>query len=78
MTENEKDFVKKFFEHKTNICKSQDYIKEHFNVNSEYNEETNTLHLFCKNVNESLNLAAAKEYLLTAIDETMITIKYGF
>lgn len=78
MTENEKDFVKNFFEHKTNICKSQDYIKEHFNVNSEYNEETNTLHLFTNNVNESLNLATAKDYILQQLDNTMINVKYGF
>lgn len=78
MTENEKDFVKNFFEHKTNICKSQDYIKENFNVNSEYNEETNTLHLFTNNVNESLNLATAKDYILQQLDNTMINVKYGF
>lgn len=78
MTKNEKDFVKNFFEHKTNICKSQDYIKENFNVNSEYNEETNTLHLFTNNVNESLNLATAKDYILQQLDNTMINVKYGF
>lgn len=78
MTENEKDFVKTFFEHKTNICKSQDYIKENFGINSEYNEETNTLHLFTNNVNESLNLATAKDYISKTLDETMINVKYGF
>lgn len=71
-------FLESFINHKSNVSKGQAYIKENFNIDSEYNEETNTLHLFCKNVNESLNLAAAKEYLLTSIDETMITIKYGF
>jgi len=78
MTENEKNFVKTFFEHKTNICKSQDYIKENFGINSEYNEETNTLHLFTNNVNESLNLATAKDYISKTLDETMINVKYGF
>lgn len=78
MTENEKNFVKAFFEHKTNICKTQDYIKENFGINSEYNEDTNTLHLFTTNINESLNLAIAKEYIMNTLDETMINVKYGF
>lgn len=71
-------FLESFINHKSNVSNSQAYIKENFNIDSEYKEDTNTIHLFCKNVNESLNLAAAKEYLLNTIDETMITIKYGF
>lgn len=71
-------FLESFINHKSNVSNGQVYIKENFNIDSEYNEDTNTLHIFCKNANESLNLAAAKEYLLNTIDETMITIKYGF
>lgn len=71
-------FLESFINHKSNIDKCQAYIKENFNINSNYNEDTNTIHLFCDNINESLNLAIAKDYLLSVIDETMVTIKYGF
>ena len=54
------------------------YIKENFNIDSEYNEETNTLHLYSTNVNESLELLSAKEYILSQIDESMLNVKYGF
>ena len=71
-------FLESFINHKSNVSKGQAYIKENFNIDSEYNEDTNTLHLYCNNVNESLELVPAKEYVLSQIDESMLAIQYGF
>lgn len=78
MKSNELMFLETFLNHKENVNKARTYIKENFNIDSEYNEDTNTLHLYCNNVNESLELVPAKEYILSQIDESMLAIQYGF
>ena len=77
MTNNEKDFVKSIVEHSDNIKKAQEYIEEKFGINTKYNEETNTINLWTENINESLQLVAAKNYLMTTVGEDMINVKYG-
>ncbi len=77
MTNNEKDFVKSIVEHIENINKAQEYVQNNFNVKTKYNEETNTLNLWTTNINEALQIIAAKDYLISTIGEDMITIKYG-
>ena len=78
MKSNELMFLETFLNHKENVNKARTYIKENFNIDSEYNEDTNTLHLYCNNVNESLELVPSKEYILSQIDESMLAIQYGF
>ena len=78
MKSNERILLETFLNHNNNISKVRSYIKENFNIDSEYNEETNTLHLYSTNVNESSELLLAKEYILSQIDESMLNIKYGF
>ena len=77
MTNNEKDFVKSIVEHSDNIKKAQEYIEEKFGINTKYDEETNTINLWTENINESLQLVAAKNYLMTTVGEDMINVKYG-
>ena len=77
MTNNEKDFVKSIVEHSDNIKKAQEYIEENFGIKTKYNEETNTINLWTTNINEALQIIAAKDYLITTIGEDMINVKYG-
>ena len=60
---NEKAFIDKILNVDYNISKAQEYIKENFNIDSIYNEEDCELKLIRKNINESLQLASAKEYI---------------
>ena len=46
MKSNERILLETFLNHNDNISKVRSYIKEKFNIDSEYNEETNTLHLY--------------------------------
>ena len=75
--ENEKRFVESVVNHLSNVAKVQDYLKENFNVCSYYDEDNETLHLVANEINEGLDLAAAKEYVNQQIDEAMLTVVYG-
>ena len=76
-TENELKLLNSILDHKENIKKTQDYIKENFNVNTKYDEESNTINIWSTNINESLQLLAAKEYIENKIGLDSIHIKYG-
>ena len=45
------------------ISDAQEYIKENFGVSSEYDAEEGSLRLYVTNVNDALQILAAKEYL---------------
>ena len=75
--ENEKKFVEALVNHLSNVAKVQTYLKENFNVLSYYDEDNETLHLVANEINEGLDLAAAKEYVNQQIDEAMLSVVYG-
>ena len=75
--ENEKILVETFLGLNDNIEKAQQYIKENYHINSEYSDEDDILYLWSQNVNESLNLAAAKEYIEETIGKEFIDVIYG-
>ena len=75
--ENEKILVETFLELNDNISKAQQYIKENYHINSEYSDEDDILYIWSPNVNESLNLAAAKEYIQETIGDEFINVIYG-
>ena len=75
--ENEKFIVESFLNLNHNIAEAQKYIKESYKVNSEYNDEEDTLYIWTENVNENLNLAQAKQYVLDTIGNEMINVMYG-
>lgn len=75
--ENEKFIVESFLNLNHNIEEAQKYIKESYNVNSEYNDAEDTLFIWTDNVNENLNLAQAKQYVLDTIGNEMINVMYG-
>ena len=59
------------------LLKQMKYIKENYHINSEYSEEDDILYIWSPNVNESLNLAAAKEYIQETIGDEFINVIYG-
>jgi hypothetical protein len=76
MTNNEAQFVESIVNHRAHISKTQDYIAENYNVCSEFCEDENTLYLWTTNVNESLQILAAKEYVENKIGSDKVQILY--
>lgn len=75
LTENEKAFVESIVNFEANVNKARKYIKENYNIDSTYDEEELTIHLICNNVNESLNLINAEEYLNETLEN--VTVMMG-
>ena len=61
MTENERRDLIVNYEQR--VMEAYEYIKTNFNVSSEFDAEAGTLRLYVTNVNDSLQILAAKEYL---------------
>ena len=74
--ENEKILVETFLGLNDNISKAQQYIKENYHISSEYVEDEDMLYIWSPNVNESLNLAAAKEYIQETIGDEFVNVIY--
>ena len=76
ITENDIKLIKHLVDYEPKVLKCQKYIKENFNIDSIFYEDNLSIQLICNNVNESLNLLAAKEYIAEEIGEDNITITY--
>lgn len=74
---NEKKYIEKFVSFNKNLAQAQNYIKENFGIDSKYDEETGKLNIWTNNIYESLQLIAAKEYVNSCIDESMLLVEYG-
>ena len=59
------------------VARAQEYIKENYGVSSQYDKDTSTIYLYTTNINESLNVVAAKEYILEEFAPEMINVEYG-
>lgn len=77
MTNNEYSFVDSLVNHNKNIIGCQKYIKENFNVESDFSEDDNILYIWTNNINENLGIIAAKQYIYDQIGNDKITIEYG-
>ena len=75
--DNEKQFVEMLMNHLSRVAKTQEYLKENYNVSSYYDEDTETLHLVANGINEGLDLSAAKDYVSQQFDEAMLSVVYG-
>ena len=73
MNQDEYRFVKNIVKLKENVDKAIEYIKENFGVKGVYDEENGILNLFVSNVNEGLQLLAAKEYIDNNFDPDFLT-----
>ena len=63
MTENERKLVDMIVNYDRHISDAQEYITENFGGSSEYDAEEGSLRLYVTNVNDALQILAAKEYL---------------
>ena len=63
MTTNEAKFADIIVNYDQRVAEARDYIKTNFGVSSEYIEEEGMLNIYTDNIDESLQLLAAKEYL---------------
>lgn len=77
MVYNEQILAEKIVNLHKNVKEAQEYIKKNFNIESSYNEDEQQLNLWTFNINESLQLVAAKDYINRTIGEEMVTVKYG-
>lgn len=74
---NLKKFALSIINFESDLAKLQAYIKENFNTESEFEDETDTLFIWNENINESVQLVAAKEYIANNFGLDRIQIAYG-
>lgn len=75
--ENEKSIIESFLNLNHNINEVQKYIKEKYNVSSEYDSDNDTIYIWNDNMNENLSLASAKEHISENIGLELINVIYG-
>ena len=75
--ENEKLIVESFLNLDQNIEEVQNYIKETYNVDSEYVSSDDILYIWTEDADNKLNLALSKQYILDTIGNEMINVMYG-
>ena len=75
--ENVKHFVESFVKFDENVKAAHEYIKETCNIDSTYSDEDDTIYIWTENLNENLNLAAAREYIEQEIGLEMVNVIYG-
>lgn len=76
MTEYERKLADLFVNYNKHIASAQEYIKDNFEVSSEYNAKESSLRLYVTNVNNALQILAAREYLEERFPAGFVTIKY--
>ena len=74
---NEQLFTEQLLNLSDNMTTAQTYIKENYHIDSEYDSKNDLLYIWSKNINESLNLAAAKDYINENIGEEFVNVIYG-
>lgn len=74
---NERQLTEKLLNLTGNISKAQAYIKENYHIDSEYDIENDLLYIWTSNINESLNLAVAKDYISQEIGDEFVNVIYG-
>jgi len=73
MNQNEYNFAKNIVKLNENVNKAIEYIKENFGVDAQYDEENGILNLSISQINEGLQLIAAKEYIDNNFDPEFLT-----
>lgn len=75
MTENERNFADLIVNYDRHIADAQEYIKENFGVSSEFNAIDSSLRLYVTNVNDALQILAAREYLENRFPTGFVFVK---
>jgi len=73
---NEKHFVEKLLNFDDNMIIAQNYIKEKYNVDSEYDSSNDTIYMWSK-FNNSQNLNCARNYVLETLGGDFVDIIFG-
>ena len=76
MTENERKLTDLIVNYDKHIASAQAYIKENVGVSSEDNAKERSLRLYVTNVNNVLQILAAREYIEERFPAAFVTIKY--
>ena len=76
MSSAELKFAEKIVNFSENLENVQTYIKENFNVDSQFNEDEMTLNIWSISSNNSLQILAAKQYIDENLDNNMIIIEH--
>lgn len=71
---NEKQFAEKLIKFDDNRIKAAQYIKENLNVDSEYDESSDTMYIWS---NESKNLDEARDHIIEELGEDFVDVIYG-
>ena len=71
---NEKQFAEKLLTFEENLNKAKKYIKEQFNVDSEYDAKSDLIYIWS---NENANLDKARNHILEKLGEDFIDVIYG-
>ncbi len=75
MTENERSFADLIVNYDRHIADAQEYIKENFGVLSDFNAIDSSLRLYVTNVNDALQILAAREYLENRFPAGVVFVK---
>jgi len=75
--ENEKLFVESILNFEHNLANVQTYIKENFETESSFDPETGVLNIWNDNINESVQIIAAKEYIEENLGLDKVQIAFG-
>jgi len=73
MDQNEYKFAKSIVTLDRRISEAMQYVYDNFGVNSVYDEDEHRIDLSVTNVDEGLQLLAAKEYIDNILGEDSIT-----
>ena len=73
MNQNEYNFAKNIVKLDENVNRAIEYIRDNFGVKGEYDADNGILNLSISNINESLQLLAAKEYIDNNFDPEFLT-----
>ena len=74
MTTNEAKLADIIVNYDQRVLEAREYIKTNFGVSSEYVEEEGILRIYTDNVNESLQLMGAKDYLENAFEPGVLLL----
>jgi len=76
MISNELKFAEKIVNFNENIKNIQSYIKENFNTESKFNEDEMKFNIWTTNIQDSLRLIAAKDYINEQLNDYNVEVEY--
>ena len=75
--ENIKNFISSIDNLEKNVDEARNYIKENYNIDSEYDSEKSELRIYCENANNALMNIKAKQYIDDKIRPEFIQVVFG-